>query len=175
MIPVSAVRTNAGIASRNAVLYAELNATKKALQFARDALEKSAASNAKIAKESEEKTEIILNLKDEIESLEAALNRRQNLGGEPLVSPRAVMSQIATEHGLNVDLLTGKGQSKQIVCARHHAMYEVVRRCTHMSWNEIGRAFEKDHTTIISAVRAWPYKANRLGIEVLPLGREALS
>lgn len=175
MISVSANRTNAGIATRNTALYAELAALKKALQFTRDALEKAAASNAKIAKESEEKTEIILDLKDEIENLEAALNKRQNLGGEPLVSPRTVMAQIASSHGMSVDVLTGKSQSKPIVCARHHAMYEVVRRCPHMSWPEIGRTFGKDHTTVMSAVRAWPGKAKSLGIEVLPLGRESLS
>lgn len=168
MIPVSAVRTNAGIAFRQSIVQAELQKSQIELRETKRKLERALSESA-------EKTNIILDLKDEIESLEAALNRRQNLGGQPLVSPRAVMTQIASEHGLNVDVLTGKAQSKQIVCARHHAMYEVVRRCTHMSWNEIGRAFEKDHTTIISAVRAWPHKAKRLGIEVLPLGREALS
>ena len=77
-----------------------------------------------------------------------------------------VATHFALEH-LGEDLATTKDRHKNIADARAVAMW-VARKRTSMSFPEIGREFDKDHTTVMSAVR----KIDK-AIAVEPSGRLA--
>ena len=50
------------------------------------------------------------------------------------------------------DLIGPRKHKRSVVLARHVAMF-VARRCTMCSYPEIGRAFNRDHTTVMHSVR----------------------
>ena len=71
---------------------------------------------------------------------------------------RKTMKQIALEvldiyPGVSLAELKGSHRHKSIVEARQRAMYECQRQRPDLSYPAIGRFFEKDHTTVIHAVR----------------------
>ncbi|KAA0970295.1 hypothetical protein FPY71_07155 [Aureimonas fodinaquatilis] len=67
--------------------------------------------------------------------------------------------------------IVGHRRSVDLVSARHHIMYEMRRRCD-CSLPAIGQIMDRDHTTLIHAIRRWPEKAKRLGIPCIPLEGE---
>lgn len=74
--------------------------------------------------------------------------------GVALVPTRVeeVIAATAAAFGIAASDLLGKDRSKSIKEARLVACY-VARRCTRLSYPELGRAFGRDHTTVLSAVR----------------------
>lgn len=104
--------------------------------------------------------------------LDAARRVKELLEAHPnQVSPaQAILARIAKEHGLTVDMLKGPSRTAHVVIARHHAVYEIRRQCKDVSTTVIGRMLGgRDHTTIITALRHWPQKAAKLGVECIPL------
>lgn len=77
--------------------------------------------------------------------------------------PQALMAdiirEVAERHGLSVGDLVGKSHSRSIAWPRHEAMWECRMR-TQQSFPAIGRKFNRDHSTVIIAVRK---HAQRLG------------
>lgn len=76
---------------------------------------------------------------------------------DPLIArPRNVIADIiaacAAEWGVTVAEIRGHSRKAHIVAPRHAAMW-LAREITGRSMPEIGRAFRRDHTSVLSAVR----------------------
>ena len=63
----------------------------------------------------------------------------------------AIVRAVAAERGFTVETILGRGRSRPIVAVR----WEVWRRLHDAGWSSvaIGRAFDRDHTTILHALR----------------------
>lgn len=68
------------------------------------------------------------------------------------ITSATIMAQVASYFGLTLDDLRGSSRSRVLVNARQIAMY-LCRELTSMSLPEIGKEFNKDHTTVIHANR----------------------
>jgi chromosomal replication initiator protein len=66
------------------------------------------------------------------------------------MSVENIIKVVADEYNLSSNDLKGKKRNKKIVTARHIAMY-LAREMTEYSTTEIGREFNRDHSTVISA------------------------
>ena len=72
------------------------------------------------------------------------------------ITPQVVLETAATLFGLTVEDITGKARTRDLVDARHIAMY-VCRQLTNppLSFPQIAKAFGgRDHTTVMNAVSA---------------------
>jgi len=68
------------------------------------------------------------------------------------ITSATIMAQTAAYFGLTLDDLRGQSRSRVLVNARQIAMY-LCRELTSMSLPEIGKEFNKDHTTVMHANR----------------------
>jgi hypothetical protein len=66
---------------------------------------------------------------------------------------KRILAEVAIEHGIPPVLILGKQRQRQIMAARHHAIYRMSQE-TDMSLAEIGRHMGRDHSTVISGIRA---------------------
>lgn len=83
---------------------------------------------------------------------------------------KRIRQAIARKYGLLLVELDSHCRHKNIVFARHEAMYQIARQ-THLSYPRIGRMFGgKDHTTVLHAVQA---HADRNGLPRVREGRTA--
>jgi len=64
-----------------------------------------------------------------------------------------IIAATAEAFGVGAADLLGKDRSKSIKEARQ-AAYLVARRCTRLSYPELGRAFMKNHTSVHAGVRS---------------------
>lgn len=66
------------------------------------------------------------------------------------VRPRAlpIIREVARKYGKSVEDIVGFSHKASDVRARNEAVFEVRRRCPHMSIPQIGNRFNRDHTTI---------------------------
>lgn len=62
-----------------------------------------------------------------------------------------IVNSAAEKYGIPADDILGKKRTKEIVRARHMAVY-VMRKLADMSFNDIGKFFNRDHSTIMSSV-----------------------
>jgi chromosomal replication initiator protein len=62
-----------------------------------------------------------------------------------------IMRVVARAYGLEVDQLRSRSRRRQIVRPRQFAMY-ICRRYTDASLKDIGRAFNRDHTSVMYAI-----------------------
>lgn len=75
------------------------------------------------------------------------------LAAAPIVwTVERVKSVVARALGFRVEALTGQDRHKSVAFARHAAMY-LCRHRAHASYPEIARAFDRDHTSVMSAVK----------------------
>lgn len=63
----------------------------------------------------------------------------------------AVIQQVARIHGLQPQEVTGRGRTRPVVAARQQAMW-LARWRLGLSYAQIGRALDRDHTTVIYGV-----------------------
>lgn len=63
-----------------------------------------------------------------------------------------IKRRTADVYGVTYSNLAGRGRSVTVVKARQVAMY-LARALTQLSYTEIGKAFERDHATVIWACR----------------------
>jgi len=68
------------------------------------------------------------------------------------VTPTAILLAVARFYGINSDDLKGKSRHKQIVVPRQIAMF-LLREDAHLSTPDIGRLLNRDHTTVLHAVK----------------------
>jgi chromosomal replication initiator protein len=72
-------------------------------------------------------------------------------GAEPIsVTVEKIFGTVFRKYGVAKDAVTGKSRNKDIANARHIAIY-LIRELTEMSFPNIGKIFERDHSTIISS------------------------
>lgn len=71
---------------------------------------------------------------------------------EPELNPQTVQLEVCRLFNMNLEDVTGSGRSRDVVLARQVAMY-LSRMLTSASLPAIGRAFGKDHSTVIHACR----------------------
>lgn len=81
-------------------------------------------------------------------------------------SIRDIVAHVAAAHGIAVTEILSDRRRKPVVRARQEAMYLAATQ-THHSLPAIGRAFRRDHTTVLHGIRqhadrigaAWPRRA----------------
>jgi len=66
------------------------------------------------------------------------------------IEPDAIVQVTAARYGITRDQLKGKRRTNSVALPRQIAMY-LMRRQTTLSLSEIGRFFDRDHTTVIHA------------------------
>jgi chromosomal replication initiator protein len=68
------------------------------------------------------------------------------------VTPTAIVFAVGRYYGINADELKGKSRHKRIVGPRQMAMY-LLREDAHLSTPDIGRLLNRDHTTVLHALK----------------------
>jgi chromosomal replication initiator protein len=68
------------------------------------------------------------------------------------VTPTAILFAVGRYYGVNSDELKGKSRHKHVVGPRQIAMY-LLREDAHLSTPDIGRVLNRDHTTVLHAVK----------------------
>ncbi|MFA7098994.1 MAG: chromosomal replication initiator protein DnaA [Eubacteriales bacterium] len=66
------------------------------------------------------------------------------------ITPEIIFKQIEKRYGISKEEMTGKKRTAEIVFSRHMAIY-LIHEFTDLSLKKIGRVFDRDHSTIISA------------------------
>lgn len=69
----------------------------------------------------------------------------------PELMANKIIESISKRYDISVDDIKGKKRTKEIVSARHIAVY-VVREVTGMSFPNIAKLFNRDHTTMLSSI-----------------------
>lgn len=69
------------------------------------------------------------------------------------ISPRRYLEQLCGEQGFSVWAIIGRSHRANIVRARHAMILSVARKFPNLSLVQLGMLFERDHTTIIHALR----------------------
>jgi len=69
-------------------------------------------------------------------------------------TPAMLISQVAAQHGVTVDAITGTARFAPIVAARAEAYYLLRTECS-LSLNQIGARLNKDHTTVMNGIRKY--------------------
>ena len=71
---------------------------------------------------------------------------------DPHVGWRVIVARVATWHGLTSKDILGDDRTRPVVAARHEAFFHVVVE-TGLTLPQIGKRFNRDHTTIMHGVR----------------------
>ena len=61
-----------------------------------------------------------------------------------------ILSSVAKKYGISVDDLKGKKRSREIAMARHIAIY-IIRTIVEKSYPDIGKIFNRDHSTVLAS------------------------
>jgi chromosomal replication initiator protein len=72
-------------------------------------------------------------------------------GDEKVITIEHIQRKVSEFFGLKLTDMRARGRTKAVAFPRQIAMY-FARQLTHASLTEVGRAFEKDHTTVLHAV-----------------------
>jgi chromosomal replication initiator protein len=72
-------------------------------------------------------------------------------GDEKLITIEHIQRKVSEFFGLKLTDMRARGRTKAVAFPRQIAMY-FARQLTHASLTEVGRAFDKDHTTVLHAV-----------------------
>ena len=72
--------------------------------------------------------------------------------GHNLPTPALIIGEVSRFYSVEENLLRGRLKSNNIVMPRQIAMY-LIRELTHQSYKNIGREFDRDHTTVISSLQ----------------------
>lgn len=92
-------------------------------------------------------------LADRLEKLEHRLARVEGVAERPIPrSIRRIVDQVAAHFGVSKGHLLGEPRAAHITLARHVAMH-LCRELHGFSLPFIGRAFNRDHTSVLHAVR----------------------
>jgi chromosomal replication initiation ATPase DnaA len=70
----------------------------------------------------------------------------------PQMTMRQVVIEIAALHEVKPSDITGKVRTRKFVDARHHAIKEINRRHSNYSSIQLGKFFNMDHSSILSAL-----------------------
>jgi hypothetical protein len=97
-----------------------------------------------------------------------ALMWEEQVRGKPVTAPayrvRLIISEAAVKFRTTPEAILGTSRQGYIVNARYFAMREVKRTHPHMSYPQIGRIFNRDHTTVMYAIGNSKKRTNRLAV-----------
>jgi chromosomal replication initiator protein len=74
------------------------------------------------------------------------------IGPTPRDRMRAIVAQVAAEHGLTIDHVMSKSRLDQVVEARRDAICAIVRLFPELSYPQVGKFFGMDHSSILHYV-----------------------
>ena len=98
-------------------------------------------------------------------------------GAEPVnVTVDKIFNCIYNKYGVSKEDLTGKKRNKEIADARHITIF-LIRDLTEMSYKNIGKIFDRDHSTIITSfniVTQENYLNKEISYEIADLKKEIL-
>lgn len=77
-----------------------------------------------------------------------AVDEMRNDKGEEIPSPQLIMTEVSRFYGFTDADLTGKVRTAELALARQIVMY-LMKKLTNMSYNDIGKFLNKDHTTVM--------------------------
>ncbi len=99
-------------------------------------------------------------------------------GAEPVnVTVEKIFTSVYKKYGIPKDELLGKKRSKEIANARHVTIY-LIRKITEMSFPNIGKIFDKDHTTILASyekIEKRLFSDPMFQVEIMEIEREISS
>jgi hypothetical protein len=70
----------------------------------------------------------------------------------PQLGSARIIKEVSLKHGVSVDEILSDIRSVGIVAARFEAMYRI-REERRLSWAQIGRQFNRDHTSVLHGYR----------------------
>lgn len=70
----------------------------------------------------------------------------------PAFTSAEIIKQVCLKHHIKVSEIVSDMRSEWIVSARHEAMYRI-REERHLSWMQIAKLFNRDHTSVIHGCR----------------------
>lgn len=76
-----------------------------------------------------------------------------------MIQPQAIIAATCRHYGLTLDELRGPKRESRITWPRQQAM-KIIRDNTKLTFPQIGRIFNRDHTTVIHALRRVKSKAS---------------
>lgn len=85
---------------------------------------------------------------EEIEGIVKEAVRKNN---ESIPTPDTIIAEVARFFGYDESIIRGPGRSRQVVNARNIAMY-LIRNITGLSTIEIGKIFDRDHSTAVHSL-----------------------
>ncbi len=121
-------------------------------------------------------TFIAENLKSNIRQIEGAIKRicaRSFLNGDPItvelakncisefivvndppeITAKKIVETVSKKYGISTDDIYGRKRNKPVSNARNISIF-IIRKITNLSLTSIAQIFERDHTTIMSAVKS---------------------
>lgn len=69
----------------------------------------------------------------------------------PALTAQRIIESVSTRYGVSAEEIKGRKRTKEIASARHIAVY-VIRTVTDMSLDNIGKIFNRDHSTMLSSI-----------------------
>ena len=66
-------------------------------------------------------------------------------------TPDDIIDETAKYYGISPKDLRGKSRTREVAQARHIAMY-LIRQLTNLSLQDVGRIFDRDHTTVLNSL-----------------------
>lgn len=76
---------------------------------------------------------------------------------------REIIYTVSAAYSVTEADIFGNSRKEHIIEARHAAMWEVHKRKPHLSANQIGKIFRRDHTSILSALRKMEARSTQHG------------
>ncbi len=87
-----------------------------------------------------------ITLQTAIKAMEAFVTNVES----PMVTVERIVERVSKKYGVAVEDIYSRKRTKHIAFARSASVY-IIRKITDMSFPEIGKLFDRDHSTIISA------------------------
>ena len=92
------------------------------------------------------------NMPLDLPNISRAINDMFKSEGNALPTPNLIISQVCKFYSVDEAVLRGTQKTKGIAEARQTAMY-LIRKLTNLSLPDIGKEFDRDHSTVLYAIR----------------------
>jgi chromosomal replication initiator protein len=79
-------------------------------------------------------------------------NNKEVIRNEKVYTPEYIIEKIASYYGISIEEISGKSKIKNTAMARQISMY-LMRKLTNLTLEEIGTVLNKDHSTVLHAIR----------------------
>ncbi len=77
---------------------------------------------------------------------------KEVIRNEKVYTPEYIIEKIASYYGISIEEISGKSKIKNTAMARQISMY-LMRKLTNLTLEEIGTVLNKDHSTVLHAIR----------------------